>query len=67
MAIVQAHDLSDHDLSDEDQIDTHEDANVKLWMDKLGVSYEQLRQAVSNVGPEAHKVARYLNYTVEKH
>ena len=42
-------------------INVHEESEVDWWMRKLGVSYEQLRQAVSKVGPDAAKVAKYLN------
>jgi hypothetical protein len=47
--------------ADPKTINVHEESEVDWWMRKLGVSYEQLRQAVSKVGPDAAKVAKYLN------
>lgn len=46
------------------RIDASNEDELIWWMRKLGVSYEQLRQAVDYVGPDSEKVAFYLNRTL---
>ena len=54
-------DLEDRGPQDRARINVREDYEVEWWTKKLGVSHEQLRRAVSEVGPTAEKVAKFLN------
>jgi hypothetical protein len=45
---------------DRDRINTHEDYEVRYWSKKFGVSEEELKAAVSAVGPIATKVEAHL-------
>jgi hypothetical protein len=54
-------DLKKRGPQDRVRINTHEEHEVRYWMKKLGVSDEQLRRAVSEVGPSADEVAKFLN------
>jgi len=52
-------DLKNRGPQDQARINVRED--VAWWTEKLAVSNEQLRRAVSEVGTNAEKVARFLN------
>ncbi|ADV27264.1 DUF3606 domain-containing protein [Pseudoxanthomonas suwonensis] len=45
---------------DRDRINLSEDYEVRYWTGALGVSEEQLREAVAAVGPTAEAVRRHL-------
>ena len=45
---------------DRDRINMNEDYEVQYWTQALGVTREQLREAVDAVGPTADAVRRYL-------
>ena len=45
---------------DRDRINLEEDYEVRYWTQALGVSEEQLRQAVQQVGSTAEAVRRHL-------
>lgn len=47
--------------SEHPRINVHDHDDIMWWMEQLGVSYEQIRQAVVNVGSDAARVASYLN------
>lgn len=55
-----ADDLTKRGSPDRDRIDVNEDYEVRDWAKKLGVSEEQLRQAVKAVGDRADKVRQHL-------
>ena len=45
---------------DRDRINMNEDYEVQYWTQALGVTREQLREAVDAVGPTADAVRRHL-------
>ncbi|MDB5010540.1 MAG: hypothetical protein JWQ06_1329 [Mucilaginibacter sp.] len=45
---------------DRDRVNIHENYEVEYWAKKLGVTPEQLRQAVSVVGTSSVDVEKYL-------
>ena len=45
---------------DGDRINVNEDYEVRVWMQSLGVSEDELRKAVAAVGDRADKVREYL-------
>jgi hypothetical protein len=45
---------------DRSRINTDQDYEVRYWTDELGVTEEQLRQAVQRVGPSADKVREHF-------
>ena len=45
---------------DRQRINVDQDYEVKYWSQKLGVSAEELRAAVKQVGPTASAVERHL-------
>ncbi|WP_081770134.1 DUF3606 domain-containing protein [Luteimonas huabeiensis] len=45
---------------DRDRINLNEDYEVRYWTQALGVTAEQLREAVKAVGPTADAVRRHL-------
>jgi hypothetical protein len=46
--------------SDRDRINVHESYEVRDWAEKFGVSHDELKAAVREVGPMAADVARKL-------
>lgn len=46
---------------DRDRINVHEDYELQYWATTLGVTKEQIKQAVAEVGTSAQKVREYLN------
>ncbi len=46
--------------SDRDRVNVHEDFEVGYWTEKWGVSAEELREAVKDVGVMAADVAKKL-------
>ena len=51
---------------DRTHINIHEDHEVEWWTRKLGVSSDQIRDAVAQVGTSAELVARQLNRRLPK-
>ncbi|WP_372018121.1 DUF3606 domain-containing protein [Pseudoxanthomonas sp. 10H] len=47
-------------MPDRDRINLEEDYEVRYWTQALGVTAEQLREAVQAVGPSAEAVRRRL-------
>ena len=45
---------------DRDRINLNEDYEVRYWTSELGISAEQLREAVEAAGPSADAVRRHL-------
>ena len=45
---------------DRSRINTDQEYEVRYWTEELGVSEEQLRQAVQRVGSSADKVREHL-------
>lgn len=45
---------------DRDRINVSEDYELKYWTKTLGVTAEQLREAIKAVGPTADAVRRHL-------
>ena len=45
---------------DRQRINVHEDYELRDWSKKLGVTQEQLKEAVEAVGDRAEKVESYL-------
>ena len=45
---------------DRSRINTNQDHEVRYWTKELGISEEQLRQAVQRVGSSADKVRDHL-------
>ena len=46
---------------DRDKINLHEDYEVRYWAETLGVSKEQLAEAVKEVGNSADRVREYFS------
>ena len=46
---------------DRRRINVHQDHEVQYWSHQLGITPEQLRQAVRAVGPTASAVGTYLH------
>jgi hypothetical protein len=59
-------DLSSRGPRDRANINIHEDHEVEWWTRKLGVSPDQIREAVAEVGTSAEKVAQQLNRRLPK-
>jgi hypothetical protein len=57
---VMADDTSIRGPRDRSRINTNQDHEVRYWTKELGVSEEQLRQAVQRVGSSADKVREHL-------
>ncbi len=53
-------DRSQRGSPDRDRIDIHDNDEVRNWTKSLGVSREQLEEAVRAVGDRAQKVREYL-------
>jgi hypothetical protein len=49
---------------DTGQIDLNDVHEVSHWCKELGVSEDELRDAVGKVGPSAAKVRKYLNLSL---
>lgn len=45
---------------DRDRINVHEDYELQEWATSLGVTKEQIKEAVEAVGTSAEKVREYL-------
>ena len=48
---------------DRSRINTNQDHEVRYWTKELGISEEQLRQAVQRVGSSADRVRDHLQKT----
>ncbi len=59
-------DLRNRGPMDRAHINIHEDHEVDWWTRKLGVSSDQIRDAVAQVGTSAELVARQLNRRLPK-
>jgi hypothetical protein len=46
---------------DRDRIDVNEDYELQYWSETLGVSRDELREAVKQAGTSVEKVKAYLN------
>lgn len=55
-----ADDRSNRGSPDRDRINMNEDYEVRDWAKKLGVSEDELRQAVQKVGDRADAVRQHL-------
>ncbi|HYX47962.1 MAG TPA: DUF3606 domain-containing protein [Sphingomicrobium sp.] len=55
-----ADNLSNRGSPDRDRINMNEDYEVRDWAKKLGVSEEELRRAVAQVGDRADAVRQHL-------
>jgi hypothetical protein len=51
---------------DRDRINTHEDYEVRHWSKKFGVSADELKAAVAQVGPMAKAVKAHLTGAARK-
>ena len=51
---------SNRGAPDRDRIDMHDEDEVRNWTKSLGVSKEELQQAVAAVGDRAEKVREHL-------
>jgi Protein of unknown function (DUF3606) len=54
-------DLRKTGKADDTRIDVEQDHELSYWSKELGVSREQLRQAVQQAGPMVKDVRRHLN------
>lgn len=54
-------DKSNRSSPDRDRIDINDPDEVRNWTKSLGVSKEQLEQAVAAAGTQASKVREYLS------
>jgi hypothetical protein len=52
--------LSERGAPDRARIDVHQPHELRYWSHKLGVTEDQLREAVQQVGPMAEKVEGLL-------
>ncbi|HYG56417.1 MAG TPA: DUF3606 domain-containing protein [Burkholderiales bacterium] len=55
-----ADDLKQTGRPDDERIDVNQDHEVTYWSEKLGVSRDQLREAVAKAGPMVRNVERAL-------
>lgn len=55
------------DVSDRSKINMHEPYELKCWIKKLGVSQEELQNAVAKVGNSAAAVRKQLGLLGEAH
>lgn len=46
---------------DRKRINVHQDYELRDWSKKLGVTPDELKQAVESVGDQAEKVQQYLS------
>jgi hypothetical protein len=58
--IKMADDLKKTGRQDDERINVEQDHELGYWAEKLGVSREQLRQAVQAAGPMVKDVQRHL-------
>lgn len=56
-----ADDLSNRGPQDRSRINIEEEWEVRYWSQKLGVTPQQLKDAVKTVGPSADAVQKQLN------
>jgi uncharacterized protein DUF3606 len=56
-----ADDLSKTGKADDVRIDVDQDHEVSYWARELGVSPNELRQAVQSAGPKVKDVRQHLN------
>jgi hypothetical protein len=47
------------------RVNVNEGYDLKYWSHKWNVTYEELRDAVKQVGPAAEKVAKYLGKPID--
>jgi hypothetical protein len=55
-----ADDLKQTSRQDDERINVDQDHELSYWSSKLGVSRDQLREAVAKVGPMREAVERHL-------
>jgi hypothetical protein len=55
-----ADDLKQTGRRDDERINVDQDHELSYWSSKLGVSRDQLREAVAKVGPMREAVERHL-------
>jgi len=55
-----ADDLKQTGKSDDQRINVNQDHELTYWSEKLGVSRDQLREAVAKVGPLRKAVEQHL-------
>ncbi|MEJ8825079.1 DUF3606 domain-containing protein [Variovorax humicola] len=55
-----ADDLSERGNQDRTRINVNEPHEVRYWTSRLGVSEDELRKAVADVGVSAQQVAEHL-------
>jgi hypothetical protein len=53
--------LEDRGQQDRSRINVNEDWEVRYWTKELGVSKEELEQAVQQAGPSVSAVRQHLN------
>jgi hypothetical protein len=53
-------DLTKTGRADDARINIHEDYEVRYWSQKLGVTHDQLKEAVRAAGPMVRDVKRHL-------
>ncbi|MFD0795240.1 DUF3606 domain-containing protein [Mucilaginibacter litoreus] len=46
---------------DRDRINIHEQYELRYWSDKFGISRQELKDAVEEVGTQVNDVEEYLN------
>ena len=56
-----ADDLNERDLRDRSRINVNQPHELTYWSRKFGVSQDEVRNAVQQVGPMADKVQQHLN------
>jgi Protein of unknown function (DUF3606) len=56
-----ADDLQKTGRHDDERINVDQDHEVRYWAEKLGLSSQQLREAVEAAGPMVKDVQRHLN------
>ena len=56
-----ADDLQQTGKSDDSRINVEQDHEVRYWSEQLGISPNELRQAVANAGPMVKDVRQHLN------
>jgi hypothetical protein len=56
-----ADDTRHRQRQDRTRIDIGQEQELRFWLDELGVTEEELKQAVRAAGPQADTVRRYLD------
>lgn len=66
MEQAMSHDTTNRAAQDRARINLNQDYERRDWAESLGVTEDELRQAVYNVGDSADKVREYLKHRTQR-